>query len=307
MGRSGRSDAHLPREQFALRLSLVASAVLAVLGVGWGLVAGSQAILLDGVYTLIGMALTSLSLRAARLMDAGPTPRYPFGRESLAPLVVGMQGLVLLGTCVYAALDATRVILDGGVDQVSPGSMAAYGLLTAVAALAVHRYLRRSDPASDLLDAEARQWWAGALLSLVVLAGSVLALLFRDRLGSGPQRYLDPVLVLAACLLLAPQPIRMIRTMAVELLEGAADQRVQQAVSDRVDRVSAQFGLGRPTLRVGKIGRKLYVEADFLVEAGYWDIADEDRVRREIASQLADLPYDVWLNVELTTDLSRLK
>ncbi|MET8151715.1 cation transporter [Actinoplanes sp. NPDC049668] len=288
-------------------MSLVATAVLAALGVGWGMAAGSQAILLDGAYTLIGMVLTGLSLHAARLMDAGPTPRYPFGRESLAPLVVGMQGLVLLGTCGYAALDATRVIIDGGTEDVSPGSMAAYGLVTAVAALAIHRYLRRADPDSDLLDAEARQWWAGALLSLVVLVGSALALLLGDRLGPGPHRYLDPVLVLVACLLLAPQPVHMIRTMAVELLEGAADQRVQQPVRDRVERVGAEFGLGRSVLRVGKVGRKLYVEADFIVEPGRWDIADEDRVRREIASRLSDLPYDVWLNVELTTDPGRLR
>ncbi|MEU7907334.1 cation transporter [Actinoplanes sp. NPDC049118] len=302
MGKPRQADAHPSRERSALRTSLFATAVLAALGVGWGLAAGSQAILLDGAYTLIGMALTGLSLHAARLMDAGPTPRYPFGRESLAPLVVGMQGLVLLGTCGYAALDATRVIIDGGSEEISPGSMAAYGLLTAVAALIIHRYLRRADPASDLLDAEARQWWAGALLSMVVLVGSALTLLLGDRIGPEPRRYLDPVLVLVACLLLVPQPVRMIRTMAVELLEGAADQRVQQPVRDGVERVGAQFGLDAPVLRVGKVGRKLYVEADFVVEPGRWDVADEDRVRREVAAQLADLPYDVWLNVGLTTE-----
>jgi predicted Co/Zn/Cd cation transporter (cation efflux family) len=91
----------------------------------------------------------------------------------------------------------------------------------------------------------------------------------------------------------------MVRTIVVELLEGAPAPELIESVRTAAELVGAEHGLDRPVLRVGKVGRKLYVEADFVVLAGQWDIADEDRVRRALAAQLRALQFDVWLNVEL--------
>jgi len=51
------------RERTVLRLSLVVTTALAALATTWGWLAGSQVILLDGAYAIIGMALTWLSLK----------------------------------------------------------------------------------------------------------------------------------------------------------------------------------------------------------------------------------------------------
>jgi len=38
------------------------------------------------------------------------------------------------------------------------------------------------------------------------------------------------------------------------------------------------------------------------VAAGVWDISGEDRVRGALLAQLETLGYELWANVELTTD-----
>jgi predicted Co/Zn/Cd cation transporter (cation efflux family) len=53
---------------------------------------------------------------------------------------------------------------------------------------------------------------------------------------------------------------------------------------------------------MSKLGTKLYLEVDYVVEAGRWDISDADRVRRALTDRLAALPWTVWLNVDLSTD-----
>jgi predicted Co/Zn/Cd cation transporter (cation efflux family) len=93
------------REQEMLRASTVIAGGMAAVGVTWGIVGNSQMILFDGAYSLIGVGLSGLTLRAAQLIESGPTRRYPYGRESLAPLVIGLQGLALLATCAYAAAE----------------------------------------------------------------------------------------------------------------------------------------------------------------------------------------------------------
>jgi divalent metal cation (Fe/Co/Zn/Cd) transporter len=67
-------------------------------------------VLFDGVYSLIGLSLSGVALWASRTIAAGPVPRYPYGRESLVPLVITLQGVALAATCVYAAVDTALTI-----------------------------------------------------------------------------------------------------------------------------------------------------------------------------------------------------
>jgi predicted Co/Zn/Cd cation transporter (cation efflux family) len=54
--------------------------------------AGSRVIVFDGVSAIIGLVLSVMSLIAARAASRPETPQYPYGRQSLIPLVVGGQG-----------------------------------------------------------------------------------------------------------------------------------------------------------------------------------------------------------------------
>ena len=294
-------------ERAGLRLSLIAAVLFAALAVAWGLVTESRVVLFDGVYVLVGAALSGLALVASRAATAGPTQRsaVPFGREALTPLVIGVQGLVLLGTCAYAVLDAVGVLLSGGA-EVAAGAVAAYAVLTAAGSWLVAAWLRRRDPTSELLDVEARQWTAGAVLSLVVGVGALTAVVLRETTWAGVERYVDPVMVIVACAVIAPQPVRMVATMLSELLEAAAPSNVQEPVLATVAAVRTEHGLDEPDVRIGKVGRKLYVKVEFVVRPGERDVADADRVRRAVAAGLAGLPYDLWVNVELTTDAQLL-
>ncbi|MFD6532811.1 cation transporter [Streptomyces sp. NPDC060184] len=288
-------------EQRALRVSMAVSVAVAVVGVAWGLVAGSQVILLDGVYTVLGLGLSWLALRASRSAAAGPTSRFPFGRESLVPVVVGVQGLALLGTLGYAAVEAVRVILDGGSEVAALG-LAVYGAVTGLACLAAYAYLTRRGPRSDLIRTEATVWLAGAVTSFLIAVGGAVALLLGTTVWHGAKQYADSVLVLLSCVLLGGLPVRMLRQATSELLESAPEPDVHQRVREVVERVRVAEGLPEPVLRTSKVGQKLYVEIVFVVPPDSWDLAGEDRVRRALRDGLTALPYEPWSVVEITSD-----
>jgi predicted Co/Zn/Cd cation transporter (cation efflux family) len=301
-GRAGTAAAaEATRERRGLRLSAVAAGAVGVGGVLWGLVSASSAILLDGAYALVGMGLSLLTLRVTSLVAAGPTHRYPFGREALAPVVVGVQGLVLLGTLLYASIDALLTLRSGGSDA-EVGWALAYAVASLLLSLVLVAALRGAARTSELVAAEAVQWRAGAVLSAVLAVGFAVAVgLDASGLGQAA-RYVDPALVLVATAVLLPTPLRMMRSASRELLEAAPDPEVSGPVHDAVSEVGARLGLPDPTLRVGKVGRKLYVELDYLVPEGRWQVGDADRVRRELTSRLAAPERLLWVNVELHTD-----
>ncbi len=295
-------DGTLRREAAALRLSAVAALAFAVLGVVWGLAVDSQAILFDGVFALIGFALSWFGLRAAALVERGPTPTYPFGREALAPLVVAVQALVLLGTFGFAALDAIGVILDGG-SEAQVGAALGYAVLTLVASMVVTAALARRQQGSDLVAAEVVQWRASVVLGVALSVGFGVALALQGAGFARAAGYVDPVLVLLAAGLVVPPPVRMLRAAFRELLEGVPGREVTEPIEAAVRQVRREFGLPEPTTRIGKLGRKVYLELDFLVAAeGGWAVDHADRVRRRLIAELARPGQLLWINVELHTD-----
>lgn len=288
-------------EARALRLSVYASLLVGVVGVVWGLVADARIVLFDGIFTIFGTALSGLSLLASWAAGLEPDERYPFGREAVIPVAIVVQGAALTATLFYAAFDSISLLLAGGTDA-APASVVGYGVLTLVVAIAVMLGLPRLAPQSELAAAEADQWKAGALLSAIIAVGAAAAT-GADALGwDAVVRYADPVLVLVAVAVLAPVPWRLLTSGGREILEAAPPAEVSRGIEAEARRVAGEFGLGEPIVRATKLGRRLYVEVDFLVGAGEWDVSEEDKVRRSLIAGLDPLGYDVWANVELTTD-----
>lgn len=299
---TGTVDDPARREVLGLRLSAGGALVLAGVGIVWGWAVSSQVILFDGLYSMIGFVLAGFALRAAALVEQGPTPHYPFGREALAPLVVAVQALVLLGTFGYAAVDAVGVILVGG-SQTEVGPALAYSILSLVACIAAYLVLVRMQEGSDLLAAEAVQWRASVVLGVAMTIGFGVAVALTGTTWSGAAPYVDPVLVLVAAALILPAPIRMLRQSFRELLEGAPDEEITDPIHAAIDRARVDSGLPQPTVRVGKLGRKVYLELDFLVGEGEgWTVDHADQVRRRLLTELAEPGRLMWINVELHTD-----
>lgn len=288
-------------ESRVLRWSMVATAVLAAAGVAGGIVSSSQIVLFDGMWGILGIGLTWLSMRASDLVAAGPTPRYPFGREALAPLVIAIQSIALLGTGTYAVITAIQTIASGGSDVAADAALV-YGVVTLLAAGGVWLWLRAVGRPSELLRSEAVQWRAGAGLSLGMVVAFVAAIVLEGGRFDDVARYVDPALVIVACVFLLPTPIRMLRDTVVELLEGAPAPEIQEPVRRAIAEVRAQFDLQEPYIRMTKVGRKLYVEVDFVVPGRDWDVADEDEIRYALRDRIVHLPYQLWLNVELSGD-----
>lgn len=288
-------------ERGALLESAVAAAVLGTAAVVAGLASRSAVVLFDGLYTLAGIALVGVSALASRAATSRPGGRYPFGRHAATPLAVVVQGAALIATLLYGAADAVGTLLAGGSDA-DPTTMLAYGGASAVVSALVAWRLRRRSGDSALVDAEVVSWWAGAAISLAVGLGGVVAAVLAAGGRDGAAGYVDPVLLLVVVLLVARLPVRLLRDGTHELLEGAPPPEVDAAVRAAVETVRAAFDLPAPLVRATKLGRRLYVEVDFVVRPGRWDVDAEDEVRRAVVSRLRDLPLDVWATVELTAD-----
>ena len=289
------------RERRALVVSILASAVIGFAAATWGVLVQADVLVFDGVYMLAGIGLVAVSLLASRAANAPPTARFPFGRAAATPLAVAVQGAALLAALLYGVVSAVGTILQGG-SPVPATVLMVYGVASAAASWLVAVLVARTAPASELAHAEVVAWRSGAVLSLVVAVGGIVAAVLRSAGRDGLADHVDPVLVLVAVALVVHLPVRLVRDGMHELLEGAPTGTLAAALDDAVTRTREQFDLPEPTVRATKLGRRMYVEVTFVVGEHGWEVDDEDAVRRALTARLDALPLDVWATIELTTD-----
>lgn len=289
-------------ESKALRLSLVATSVLAVLGLGWGLISDAGVVLFIGVYLLASVVLVAVSMVASRASSTAPSPKYPFGRHAATPLATALQGATLVGTLVYGLVQSVRVFLNGG-SNAPAYAIYGYGVLLAGAAALVVFMLRRCETSWALARVELTAWRVRLVIGVVLIVGGLVAQLLSPR----PARLVDPILVLATFALIFPRALGLVRAGVQELLEAAPAARLQTNIEGAVAAGMAEISArGRdlpvPSVRSAKLGQRLYVEVQFVVEPGEWHVEDEDAVRQAIAANVAGLGLDAWTTVSLTTD-----
>jgi len=278
---------------------MLGSAVLGIAGVAWGAITGSQIVLFDGVVTLAGIALVIVSMIASRIAASRPTPDYPYGRHAATSLAVAVQGAALLGALVYGACDAIAVIVSGGSDPAGV-AVAAYGVVAALASVAVVALLASHAKSSPLAHAELVSWRSGAYLSGVVALGGLAAALLTANGLSGAAGYLDPSLVLIATVSMLPMTLGLLREGGRELLEASPPREVADDVAAAVEVVRARHDLPTPVVRATKMGRRLYVDVGFVVPITEWNLADEDEVRHDLSTELDRLDFDVVAGLVIT-------
>ena len=128
-------------EQRALKLSILVTLGVSSLGVTFGLLAGSQSILFDGVFSTIDAAMSGLALLVARLAVREASERFQHGYWHLEPLVAALDdGL--------AALSAP----ESGADDAAAALASEFPTESAAWSGGPRRSIARFDPATDEAD-----------------------------------------------------------------------------------------------------------------------------------------------------------
>jgi predicted Co/Zn/Cd cation transporter (cation efflux family) len=300
---SGDDAAEVERQ--AHRRSMAGYLALATLGVAFALLTGSQAILLDGTYSLISFLVALLAARIAALADRPGSERFPYGYAAFEPFVATVRGLLVLTVCVFAIATSVGALLGGG-RAFRPGLALVYS--GAVGALCFLVFARQRASArrtgSPLLAVDARTWLVDATITAGVGLAFVVAVVL-ERLGhDAAVRYVDPVVVTVLCLALLPVPIATIRRNVLELLQRAPPDDVRADVEARVDAALAGLPLRSRRVRAVRVGRTLYVTLVLVVADAFpaATVPDLDRIRARLADALADVASRLTLDVVFTAE-----
>jgi predicted Co/Zn/Cd cation transporter (cation efflux family) len=276
-------------EARALRRSLLGYLVFGGLGVGFSILTGSNAILLDGVYSLVCAAVAVAAMQVSQLVTRPDDESHPFGYAKYEPLLNALKGGLILVLCVVSAGGSIETLLRGGREPAF-GWAIVYSVICTTGCFVMAAAQRRSARAtgSALLTVEARSWvFDGAISGGVGVAFVIAAILERTPLA-GLVPSIDPAMTLLLVAVLLPVPFGTVAGGMRELLFQSPAREENERLAAICREELAGLALGEPRLRRARIGRTVYVMVSYLLTPDDADpsVADLDAVRGAIGGRI---------------------
>lgn len=293
-------------EQAMLRHSLAMTILLAAVGVGFGLVSGSLAIVFDGVSSTIDAAMTFLSLAVARLVLLEGSRRFQFGYWHLEPMALALKGGLLVVFCFYGLVTALGDLFTGGRD-LDFGWALGYAAVATAASLVMFLYERHGNRriGSALVGLDAVSWLMSTIISGALLVTFAIALTLGGTPYAWAAAYADPLVLACLSAGIALMPIAMLRDAWRDIFQ-IAPTPLDAEVKLVMDAFVARHGLTTYSSYVARVGRAQFIELHVVLPAAYplERIATLDALRAEIAGELGGAGPDRWLTVAFTGDPS---
>ena len=302
----------LGTERGVLRTGIAVGFVISCLGIGFGFASGSFSIMFDGFYSLLDLGMSFLSLVVVNLITAHAVSkdlppslrdRFSMGFWHLEPMVLGLNGILLMSAALYALFNAVSSLLEGGRD-LEFGFAIAYGVVTLVlcGTIALIEVRANRKIGSDFIRLDISGWFMSTGITAALLIAFCIGYLVQGTRWEWLSPYVDPAILALICLFIIPMPIATIRRALSDIL-----LITPASLKAHVDTVASAFvekhGLISYRAYTARVGRSNIVELYFIVRADdnrampAWDM-----LRDEIGTAIGHEGPHRWLTVIFTGD-----
>ncbi|EOV1171990.1 cation diffusion facilitator family transporter [Vibrio fluvialis] len=290
-------------ENRVLTLSALFASMFAGGGLIVGLLVGSLVIMFDGVYSLVSLLLTLLSLVAARYIRKPSDAQFPFGRAVFEPAVIAVKGAVILLIVSYSLYSAIGSMFTGG-RPVDASVATAFGAINVVGCGLAWWYMKSLGKrhASGLIDAEVKQWQMDTMLSVAVTAGFVIAWLMTLTPMAKYAVYADPMMMLAMSFYFIKVPFEMLRSAMREIFLMAPSKEICQTVDQSVVAAGQESEQDIELAGVTKVGHELWVDVDIYPDSSEVILVEDiEQTRSTIEKRLSKLPLKLQITVNIAS------
>ncbi len=293
-------------EHRALQLSLMATILMAIMGIGFGLYLNAKSILLDGFFSFLSMGMTGLSLFTSYLIQRPEDRRFQFGYAHFEPLLNSINGIVILVLCLVSLAQGVQGLLSGGNELVFEKTLYyAVPVTLLCGAMWIYESWVASRINSELVRVDSKEWLVDAILSSTLTMGFVIGIYLQATMYSDYTRYVDSLLVILLSTVAVIIPLRVLRKNIREVLLVAPPE-IEQTVRSIVRRELAPYHVRMIGTHMAKIGRRYDIEINILLDevSVLYDAPLErlDEVRYQLSRALNLDPEEHWISISFTQD-----
>ena len=274
-------------------ISTVGNAVLSAAKITVGALAGSLAVLGDGIDSATDVIISIVMIFTARIINQPPSKKYVFGYEKAEGIATKILSLVIFYAGVQMLISSIGSIFTDESKEI-PSAIAIYVTIFSIIGkllLASYQYKQGKKIDSSMLTANAINMRNDVIISSGVLLGLIFTFIFKLPI-------LDSITGLIISLFIIKSSISIFIDSNVELMDGVKDVNVYNKIFEAVEQVPGASNPHRVRSRM--IGNLYMITLDIEVNPQITitqahQIADS--VEKSIKSSI-DNVYDILVHVE---------
>ncbi|GEM_PF-5894439 len=296
----------MKKEQTAYLISIAAGLFMAILGFTFSYISNSQSIYLDGMFSLINMAMATITLILSKKVISYKSEKFQFGISQAEPILNVIKALLFFSIMMFSLFMAINALLDGGREMKFDSGII-YALIATVGCLfaaflisIVEKYNN-----SPLLAVEKKGWLIDGVLSGAVLIVFGIGYLIRNTEFSIYSSYIDPIMIIILIVLVLPIPLKIFNENFFDLLFSAPPKEIISIIEGHINSELKSAKMKDYYFRMAKIGRFYSIHISILqLNSKSLTSKELDNLRSNLNTVInKDLPNSI-LTIETTVDES---
>jgi len=278
-------------------IAVIGNAFLAIIKIVAGLLAGSLAVVADGIDSVEDIITSLITLITANVLSKPPNKKYPYGYGKAETIATRLLSLIIFAAGIQLAIISAQKIIKGTHAEL-PLKLAIYVTVISIIGkvlLSYHQFKIGNRTNSEMLKANAKNMQNDVLISLSVLTGLIFTHLLK-------MPVIDSIAALVVSAWIIKVAMQIFLKTNVELMDGIEDKKIYNIIFKAIDSVEGVKNPHRIVVRsVGhklKIGADIEVDGDLSLKKAH-ELAH--KVEQSIRSKIDNL-FDVTIHVEPTGD-----
>ena len=287
-------------ENSILTFSALLASGFAVGGMVLGLLVGSIVIVFDGVYSLVSLLLTLLSLAASYYISKPSKSIFPFGKAVLEPIVIAIKAAVILVVVSFSLFSAVTALMTGG-REVDASIATIFGVVNVIGCGYAWWFMAKKSRrfSSGLIEAEKKQWQMDTLLSVAVTVGFIAAWLVSLTPYAHYAVYADPMMMVLMGFYFLKVPFDMLVGALRELLMMTPSKELCQSVGKDVLEIEKVTEHQLKLAGVTKVGQELRVNVDVHVDDDTLELDTLEHTRKQLTKRLSKHRFKLQLQLNV--------
>jgi cation diffusion facilitator family transporter len=281
-------------------VSIIGNAILSVLKISIGLIAGSLAVVGDGIDSASDIITSIITLLTARILAKQPNKKFPFGYEKADTIATKALSFIIFFAGAQLAISTVSGLLEDTPKEM-PSMLAIYITIFSIfGKLFLSYYQRRMGKKveSAMLLANSKNMQNDVIISLSVLVGLAFTFIFELPI-------IDTVTAFAVSIWIMYTAYRIFMQTNVELMDGIEDESIYGEIFKAVSCIKGVYNPHR--VRIRKIGYRYMIDIDIEVE-GSKTVSEahaiSHRVEEKIRKSINNV-YDIVIHIEPYGDVDK--
>jgi len=284
-----------------IKLSMAGSILLSLSAIIMALIAKSQAVLLDGLYTFVTLIMAFISLKVIDLVKTPETRERPFGYMAMEPFLNLIKCLVMLLLLIMFLISNIQELCMGG-RIVSLNLITLYIFICLFIYAIIIFFLSKCEKEtnSSILKLEIKNWRIDAFLTLGIAVALVISMIIVKMGYKQILPYIDPVIVIILIVVSLPVPLKVFMKELKRLLLISQENNIEAEVLNQIQPVMREYGLSNIQVWSLKSGRTHYLFIYLDLKEEQTTVTHLDNIRSKIFHELSKLYSDFWADIIFT-------